>query len=215
MDLQAIEKAKALLGEQDHTEEHIPAMAWNDVPKFYACLAEPTITHLALRLTILTGGRSKPVRFLRPQEQIDGDVWTIPGALMKGRKGKTRDFRVPLSTEAMKVIELAMPFAREGYLFPNTKGGVISDMTMSRLMERAGLEARPHGFRSSLRDWLAETTSTPHDVAETILSHTVGGKVERAYRRTDFIEQRRPIMERWADHVTGKSGKILNLVRQA
>ena len=80
-------------------------------------------------------------------------------------------------------------------------------------MERAKLTARPHGFRSSFRDWVAETTDTPHDVAETALGHKVGGSVERAYRRTDFIEQRRPLMERWADHVTGGTGAVVKLTR--
>jgi len=69
---------------------------------------------------------------------------------------------------------------------------------------------RPHGFRSSFRDWVAETTNTPFDVSETCLAHTVGGKVERAYRRTDFLEQRRALMERWALYVTEKTN--LNVV---
>lgn len=90
--------------------------------------------------------------------------------------------------------------------------GVISDATMARLMERRGLEARPHGFRSSLRDWLAEATDAPREIAETILGHVVGGAVERAYRRTDFLEQRRTLLARWAKHVTGQSGGTLNLV---
>ena len=106
------------------------------------------------------------------------------------------------------MIEQAKHHARGGFLFPSVKRGVISDMTMAMLMQRAKLEARPHGFRSSLRDWLAECTSAPHEVAETILGHKVGGTVERAYRRTDFIEQRRKLMDRWADHCVGKGGKI-------
>ncbi|TIW75962.1 MAG: integrase, partial [Mesorhizobium sp.] len=80
--------------------------------------------------------------------------------------------------------------ARGGFLFPSIRRGVVSDMTLSRYMERRKLEARPHGFRSSLRDWLAECTDAPHEVAETVLGHKVGGAVERAYRRTDFIDQR-------------------------
>lgn len=60
---------------------------------------------------------------------------------------------------------------------------------------------RPHGFRSSFRDWVAETTNTPHEVAETCLGHVSGGAVERAYRRTDFLEQRRVLMERWSSLV--------------
>lgn len=75
---------------------------------------------------------------------------------------------------------------------------------MSRLMERRGMEARPHGFRSSLRDWLAEATDARHEVAETVLGHVVGGSVERAYRRTDFLKQRRELLEQWADFVSGK-----------
>jgi integrase len=130
---------------------------------------------------------------------------------MKGRKGATADYRVPLSKEAQRIIDLAHPHARNGYLFPNTRGGVISDMTLSRHMERRGLEARPHGFRTSLRTWLAEATDAPHEVAEAMLAHVVDGGVVRAYRRTDYLEQRRVLAERWADHVTGGAGQVLKL----
>jgi integrase len=144
------------------------------------------------------------LRFLHV-DQIDGDVWTIPGDAMKGRKGATSDFRVPLSQEALAVIEQARPLARDGFLFPSVRKGVISDATMSRLMERREMEARPHGFRSSFRDWVSETTNTPYEVAETALGHTVGGTVERAYRRTDHLEQRRALMQSWENHVAGKA----------
>jgi integrase len=210
VDLQATEKAKALLGKSRHVAKNIPAMAWRDVPEFYASLEEPTLTHLALRLLILTGVRSSPLRNFRI-EQIDGDIWTVPAEGMKGRKGATEAFRVPLSIEAQRVIVLANPHARNGFLFPNTRGGVISDMTLSRHMERRGLEARPHGFRTSLRTWLAEATDAPHEVAEAMLAHATDGGVVRAYRRTDWIEQRRMLAERWADHVTGGAGQLVKL----
>jgi integrase len=77
-----------------------------------------------------------------------------------------------------------------------------------RLMERRGIQARPRGLRSSLRDWMAEATNTPRDIAETMLGHSVGGAVERAYRRTDFFARRRAIMERWALVVTGKTDAV-------
>jgi integrase len=211
VDLQATEKAKALLGKSRHVAKNIPAMAWADVPAFYASLEEPTPTHLALRLLILTGVRSSPLRHIR-LDQIEGDVWTIPAEGMKGRKGATEAFRVPLSLEAQRIIDLARPHARNGFLFPNNRQGVISDMTLSRHMERRGLKARPHGFRSSLRDWLAEATDAPHEVAEAMLAHVVDGGVVRAYRRTDFLEQRRKLAERWADHVTGGAGNVVALV---
>jgi len=75
-------------------------------------------------------------------------------------------------------------------------------------MERRGLEARPHGFRTSLRTWLAEATDAPHEVAEAMLAHATESAVVRAYRRTDFLEQRRVLAERWANHVTGGAGRV-------
>ena len=215
VDLQATEKAKALLGKSRHVAKHIPAMAWADVPAFYASLDEPTLTHLALRLLILNPGvRSKPLRHLR-LEQIEGEVWTVPEGHMKGKKGKAPAYPVPLCKEARRIIEQARPHARNGYLFPNTRGGVISDMTLSRLMERRGLEARPHGFRTSLRTWLAEATDAPHEVAEAMLSHATDSGVVRAYRRTDYLEQRLALTERWADYVTGGAGQVVKLVGTA
>jgi integrase len=200
VDLQATDKAKALLGKQRHKAQNVPALHWQDVPQFYQSLSDGAVTHLALRLLILTAVRSLPLRFLH-LDQIDGDVWTIPAESMKGRKDATSDFRVPLSSEALSVIEQATAFQKAGYLFPSVRKGVISDATMSRMMERRGMTERPHGFRSSFRDWVAETTNTPHEVAETCLGHVSGGAVERAYRRTDFLEQRRVLMERWSSLV--------------
>lgn len=210
VDLQATDKAKALLGKTRHKPKNIPAMDWREVPDFYASLEEPTLTHLALRLLILTGVRSGPLRNIR-LDQIDGNVWTVPAEAMKGRKGATDDFRVPLSDEAQRVIDLARPHARNGFLFPNTRGGVISDMTLSRHMERRELDARPHGFRTSLRTWLAEVTDAPHEVAEAMLAHVADSGVVRAYRRTDFLEQRSVLVQRWADYVTGGTGKVVKL----
>ncbi|MGM4915885.1 tyrosine-type recombinase/integrase [Tardiphaga sp. 813_E8_N1_3] len=219
VDLQAVEKARELLGRSRHKAGNIPAMPWQDVPAFYATLSDGTITHLALRLLILTGVRSLPLRFIR-EDQIartkivgrEVAVWTVPGEAMKGRKDATDDFRVPLSAEALSVIEKAQCHARFGFLFPSTKRGVVSDMTLGMYMRRAKLDARPHGFRSSLRDWLAEATDAPHEVAETVLQHVAGNRVVRAYRRTDFLEQRSALMERWGEFVAGRSGQVLRLI---
>jgi integrase len=211
VDLQATEKAKALLGKSRHVAKNIPAMAWAEVPSFYASLEEPTLTHLALRLLILNPGvRSKPLRHIR-LDQIDGDVWIVPGEDMKGRKGKTHDYRVPLSTEALRIITLAKPHARNGFLFPNNRKGVISDMTLSRHMERRGLVARPHGFRTSLRTWLEDTTDAPFEVKESMIAHFTDSVVVRAYRRTDYLEKRRIWAECWANYVTGGTGQVLQL----
>ncbi len=206
VDLQATMKAKALLGVQTISTTHVPSMDWQEVPAFYKSLDRGTIAQLALRLTILTACRSGEIRFIHADE-LDGDVWTIPGQRMKGGV----EHRVPLSQEALSVIAEAGHFERGGFLFPNRNKGVISDMTMSSYMKRLKLNARPHGFRSSFRTWCAEATDTPREVAETALAHVAGGKVERAYRRTDFLEQRRVLMERWAGHVTGLGGELVRL----
>lgn len=200
VDLQVTEKARALLGAQRHTTENIPAMPWAEVPAFYATLDGGTVTHLALRLLILTGVRSASLRYMR-EEHVKGNVWTIPATLMKGRKGKTEEFKVPLSSRALEVIQAARQHARDGFLFPSTKKGVISDMTMGKHMERAGLPYRPHGFRSSLRDWMTDEDDTPYDVAELTLAHKVGGKVELSYKRSEMMKKRRAVLERWAEFV--------------
>ena len=211
VDLQATAKAKALLGKSRHKPKNIPAMHWKDVPEFYASLNDGGTTHLALRLLILTGQRSAPIRFAHV-DQIDGDVWTVPGEIMKGKRDQTPDFRVPLSTDAIAVVESARPMARDGFLFPSIRKGVISDATMSSYMKRKKLEARPHGFRSSFRNWAEEVADASELVAETSLAHVVGGSTQRAYRRTDVLEKRRVLLQRWANHVAGRTGGVKMLV---
>jgi integrase len=202
VDLNAIAKAKALLGKQRRQTQNTPAVSWSEVPAFYETLAEPTTVNLALKLLILTGVRSYAVRNARV-DQFDGKTWIIPPENMKGQLHQVSDFRVPLSSEAQEIIAKAKQFGRDGYLFAGVRRGVISDASMSRLMERRGMAERPHGFRSSLRTWLAECTNASEEVAETVLAHKVGSKVVRAYRRTDHFEERAILMERWAQHVTG------------
>ena len=133
---------------------------------------------------------------------------------MKAQKGKEVEFRVPLSREALAVIEQAAPHARDGFLFPSVRKGVISDATMSSYMKRRGMEARPHGFRSSFRTWCAEAADVPREIAETALAHVSASSVERAYRRTDFIERRKILMERWAQYVVGEHYASISLIGQ-
>lgn len=206
VDLNAPELARALLGEQGHKPQHIPAMPWRDVPAFYATLTEATPVQLALRLLILTATRSRPVRYAHvDQFDLATHVWTIPAdgdeGRMKSREGKGEAFRVPLSQEALSVVKQAIEQSRDGFLFPGQKRRkVISDMSMSAHLRRVELDARPHGFRSSFRDWAAES-GVPEHLAEMCLAHAVGNKVSRAYRRTDEIEARESILEAWSLHI--------------
>ncbi len=201
IDRHAIDDARELLGKQIHKAENIPSMGWRDVPEFYQSLEGGGTVQLALQLLILTALRSKPIRFAN-LDQIDGKVWTVPAELVKGPRGKTHDFRVPLSTESLRIVDIAREIARDGFLFPGVRTGVISDASMSRHLERLELDARPHGFRSSFRTWADEATNTGYEIKETALGHKVGSAVSRAYRRSDYFDERMMLAERWAAHVT-------------
>lgn len=105
VDLQATEKARALLGKQRYKVQNLPAMDWKDVPAFYQTLCEAsTLTQLALRLLILTGVRTRPLRYIH-KDQVEGDIWTMPAKNMKGRRDATTEFRVPLSSEALDILK--------------------------------------------------------------------------------------------------------------
>ena len=207
-DMQATAKARELLGGQRDKSKNIPAMPWPEVPAFYASLRESGgVVDLCLAFVILTAVRSGEARAAHWSEiDIESKIWTIPAARMKGGI----EHRVPLSIEAIAVLEAVRPSSRDGLVFPSPRKGCVSDMATGMLMRRRGLSARPHGFRSSFRDWVAETTDTPREVAERCLAHVTGSDVEKAYRRTDFLERRAVLMERWSDHCGVNSQRWLN-----
>lgn len=156
---------------------------------------------LALEFAILTAARSGEVRGATLAE-IDraAKVWTVPADRMKAGK----EHRVPLSDAALDVIDRAAALPRltgTDLLFPAPRGGQLSDMTLTAVMRRMEVDAVPHGFRSTFRDWLAERTSYPHDVAEMALAHAISNKVEAAYRRGDLFDKRRRMMDDWAAFV--------------
>lgn len=206
VDLNAIAKAKALLGKQMHVTNHFPSMPWREVPKYYSELPEDTPTQVALKFLILNPGpRSRPIRFLR-YEHLDGRIWTVPAELMKGIKGKTKDWRTTLSDESMRLIELTRNFEVRGNLFPSATGKiVISDASMSRQMERQGIPYRPHGFRHAFKTWTAETRQS-FMISELCLAHTFTVNSQANYLLTDYLEERGEMMDRWSDFVlTGKT----------
>lgn len=202
VDLQATQKAKALLGKSRHQAKNIPALHWRGVPEFYRGLGDRTMSEVALRLLILTAVRSGSLRNAR-WDQFDSDTWTIPADNMKGRIGEVSDFAVPLSDEALAVLDLMRPFERGGFVFPGQKKGVMSDMAMTKFLRDKGYDFRPHGFRSSFKTWCSEAADVPHEVSEAALGHVGGSKVVRAYNRTTYLEKRRPVMCEWAAYVTG------------
>ena len=178
--------------------EHHAALPFIGMPDFMQKLARQEGTGArALSFLILTAARSGEVRgAIRGEIDPDTRVWSIPGARMKAG----RDHRVPLSDAAWKLLPDPLPKDATTLLFPAPRGGQLSDMTLTAVMRRMEVNAVPHGFRSTFRDWCAESTDFPREVAEMALAHAIGDKVEAAYRRGDLFDKRRQLMGQWAQH---------------
>jgi integrase len=126
---------------------------------------------------------------------LDRKVWTVPAARMKAR----RDHRVPLCDDAVAILEQADAIHQNDHVFPGERRASLSSMALIMTLRRMGRhDITVHGFRSTFRDWAAERTNFPREVAEAALAHVVGDKVEAAYRRGDLFEKRRQLMADWA-----------------
>ena len=156
-------------------------------------------TILAFEFLVLTACRSGEVRQATWDEvDLESETWTVPAGRMKAK----RDHRVPLSRRALEVLHEAQGLSNgAGLVFPSAHGRAIGDSTISKLLRDLGIEAVPHGFRSSFRDWAAECSEAPREVCELALAHVNSDRVEAAYRRTDLFERRRVLMEEWSGFV--------------
>lgn len=199
-----VQMAKHMLGEVSYKPTPVPASRWQDIPDVWDKLSGDHPSHLALRFKILTAVRSDGIRGARFDE-IDGDIWTVPAERMKGRVGKVQDFRVPLSAPALEIVERARMWLRSDFIFPGQRGGGVSDVAINKVFKKADPNGTPHGLRTSFRTWVQDTDAAPYDVAEAALAHIVGGKVERAYARSDLLDRRRLLMDAWANYVTRSS----------
>jgi integrase len=196
---------KGLAKQKDRVTHHA-AMPWVDVPGLLPDLGE-SVAALALRFLILTAARTGEVIGARWSEMdTEEHLWTIPADRMKAK----REHRVPLTGEALEVLERVRGLDAE-IIFPGQKRGKgLSNMAMTQLMRRLGHgDVTVHGFRSSFRDWAEERGGVPRES----LAHEVGNAVERAYRRSDLLEKRRTLMEAWARFSvsTSDSGKVVEL----
>jgi integrase len=181
---------------------HHRALPFAKAPEFMSHLRKQNgVGARALEFVILTGTRSGEVRGATWREFDEkSGTWTIPASRMKAG----REHRVPLSKTALEVFSKQKEVALNEWVFPGQKDGPLSDMTLSAVLKRMKIDAVPHGFRSTFRDWCAETTDYPREVAEMALAHTIGDKVEAAYRRGDLFEKRRQMMIDWANFLTGE-----------
>lgn len=154
-------------------------------------------TKLAFEFLVLTAARSGEVRLATWDEiDLDAETWTVPAARMKAK----REHRVPLSDRALAILQEARPLSGgSGLIFPSMTSKALSDATISKLLRDLGIPAVPHGFRSSFRNWCADT-GQPRELAEMALAHAVRG-VEGDYWTNDILERRRAVMEAWARYV--------------
>lgn len=176
--------------------KHHKALPAEEIGGFMAKLrAQLGMGARALEFAILTGARSGEVRGARWEEiDLKQAVWTIPAERMKAG----REHRVPLSEPALAVLKAVRDGNGSALLFPAPKGGELSDMTLSAVLKRMEVDAVPHGFRSTLRDWVAESTTYHESLAEAALAHVRGDKTVQAYVRGDLFEKRRQMMNEWA-----------------
>lgn len=203
------------LGKRKRQVSHHAALPWQDIGGFMAKLRDQAgIGARALEFTILTAARSGEVRGAMWREvDVQAATWTVPAGRMKG----SREHRVPLSDAALAVLVAMRPFQRDedSLVFPGSQPGkALSDMTLSAVLRRMGRgELTVHGFRSTFRDWCAEETACPREVAEAALAHTLRDKVEAAYRRGDLLDKRRKLMADWAAYCGSvqTAGKVVQL----
>jgi integrase len=184
---------------------HHKAVSVEDAPGFMAALREREgMAARALEFAILTAARSGEVRGATWDEiDLKAKTWTIPAERMKAQ----REHVVPLCGDAVKLLKALPRFQGSPYVFPAVRGGMLSDAALSACMKRMEVDATPHGFRSTFRDWCAEHTNYPREVAEKALAHQIPNPVERAYRRGDLMTKRTRLMQEWAKFLNTPASK--------
>ena len=192
--------------------KHHNAMRWQDVPAFYGDLSgRDAMAAKALMFTCLTGSRTGEVLGMQWGElDFAARLWTCPAERMK----TGNNHRVPLSDEMLAILE-PLKAMQSAYVFEGQKRHKpLSNMAMLMLLRRMGVEGvTVHGFRSTFRDWASEVANVPREVAELSLAHKVGSDVERAYARSDLLDKRRVLMERWSKFVAASESNLVRLIK--
>ena len=187
--------------------KHMEALPYSEVASAIATVrasARHDSAKLAFEFLVLTTARSNEVRGAQWSEiDMDARTWTIPAERMKAGE----EHRVPLSDSAMEVLKKAreqlhttIANKRSGFVFPN-RGTTIDEKTMPRMMKELRINAVPHGFRSSFRDWCSEYAKVAREVAEAALAHVVSNKIEAAYARSDLFQRRAELMQLWTGYL--------------
>jgi integrase len=195
--------------------KHHAALPYDQTSHFMDALRrQDGVAPLALEFAILTAARTGEIIGARWAEiDLDAKVWTVPAFRMKNG----REHRVPISAEALAVLTKVSQGEPEEFVFAGHKKRSLSNMAFLMLLRRMGHDKLTmHGFRSTFRDWAAERTNFQAEVAEAALAHVVGDKVEAAYRRGDFFEKRRRLMEAWGKFATsGPHAAVILTLRES
>jgi len=189
------------------TDKHHEALPYGDVPAFMAKLREADgISALALEFTILNASRSGEV-YLARRTEVQDNVWTIPGSRMKAG----RQHQVPLCQRSLDLMLIAQSLDPDSQYLFSRGGKPLSSMAMLMMVRRMQAGLTVHGFRSSFRDWVSEETDHSPEVAEMALAHTIGNKVEQAYRRGNLLERRRLLMQAWEGYCLSAKATLSNI----
>ncbi|WP_419933466.1 tyrosine-type recombinase/integrase [Candidatus Poriferisodalis sp.] len=186
-------------------KSHQRALPYSEVPAALEKISRSQASEaskLCMRFLVLTAARSGEARGARWTE-VDAEraTWTIPAERMKA----DREHRVPLSGRSLEVLEAALPLDDgSGLVFPSPqrRGEPLSSQALLQLLRTQDLATTVHGFRSAFKTWCVEQAATPWTVGEAALAHVVGNSVEASYIRSDLLDQRRQLMQNWANFVT-------------
>ena len=179
--------------------QHFKAIPWRQAGDFYKRLNELKGTGaMALKFTLLTAARSGEIRgAIWDEINLQERTWRIPAERMKAE----REHVIPLNDDAVELLRNLIPHSESNYVFAGARGGMLSDVAVNKAMRQLSPDATVHGLRSTFRDWCAETTNYPREVAEMALAHTITNAVERAYRRGDLFEKRVRLMNDWCSYL--------------
>lgn len=198
-----MEGVRDVLPKQNHKPKHHTALAWSELPKFMAELQRRNaVSARALEFIILTASRSSEARKAKWCEfDLESALWVVPAERMK----MGLEHRVPLSPKAVAVLKFCKGFGSDLVFPAHNLKSPMSDVVFSALMKRMDhSDLTTHGFRSTFRDWCSEHQNASRDAAELSLAHRIGNATERAYARSDLLEQRRDLMDQWANFAYGK-----------
>lgn len=218
-------KAMGFEAPQHLTRGRHPSLPYQQMSEFLTALREyKTTGALLLEFIILTNVRSGTARVAEwSQFNLDEKIWFIPVANLKDKRHRTEPFRVPLSTRAVKILEEMRKRRSNSLVFPSPHKKIFSEMVLLVLLRRMNANETiwfdptsqrpivPHGFRATFRTWCEEMSHFPHSIVEEAMGHVVGSVVERAYRRTDVLNQRRELMQAWQNYCDPQSKNLIAL----